>query len=76
MNILRAADIREIAKQVADEMSSRNDKLMNLQDVATMLGKKASAVRKMCDREQLPCHRHHGALYFSLKELETHLLNR
>lgn len=74
--ILRSADIKEIVRQLADEMEKRNDRLMNQQEVAGLLGKKMTAVRKMCERKQLPHHNHNGALYFSLKEIQSHLLER
>ena len=76
MNILRSADIKAIAKQVAIEMSERNDNLLNINAVAEMLGKTNTAVSKMCQRGQLPHHRHHGSVYFSQRELENYLLNK
>lgn len=76
MNILRSADIKAIAKQVAHEMNEISDKLLNVQNVAEMLGKTEGAVSKMCQRGQLPHHKHHGAIYFSQRELENYLLNK
>lgn len=76
MNILRSADIKAIAKQVAIEMSELNDTLLNISAVAEKLGKTKSAVSKMCQRGQLPHHKHHGAIYFSQRELENYLLNK
>lgn len=76
MNILRSADIKAIAKQVAVEMAELNDQLLNVANVAEMLGKTKTAVSKMCQRGQLPHHKHHGAIYFSQRELENYLLNK
>lgn len=76
MNILRSADIKAIAKQVAVELSEINDKLLNINSVAEMLGKTRNAIAKMCERDQLPYHKHHGTLYFSQRELENFLLNK
>lgn len=76
MNIIRSADIKAIAKQVAVELSEINDKLLNINSVAEMLGKTRNAIAKMCERDQLPYHKHHGTLYFSQRELENFLLNK
>lgn len=76
MNILRSADIKAIAKQVAVEMAELNDRLLNVSNVAEMLGKTKTAVSKMCQRGQLPHHKHHGAIYFSQREIENYLLNK
>ena len=76
MNILRSADIKAIAKQVAVELSELNDKLLNINNVAELLGKTLGAVAKMCQRGQLPHHKHHGSVYFSQKEIEDYLLNK
>ena len=43
MTILRSADIKAIAKQVAAEMSEQNDTLLNINVVAEMLGKTRAA---------------------------------
>lgn len=76
MAILRSADIKAIAKQVAMELTELNDKVLNINAVAEMLGKTRNAVAKMCERDQLPYHKHHGTLYFSQKEIEKFLLQK
>lgn len=76
MNVLRSADIKAIAKQVALEMTELSDKLLNIHNVAELLGKSQGAIAKMCQRGQLPHHKHHGAVYFSQRELENYLLNK
>ena len=76
MNVLRSADIKAIAKQVAHEMSELNDTLLNINTVAEMLGKTRAAISKMCERGQLPYHKHHGSLYFSQRELQNFLLEK
>lgn len=76
MTILRSADIKAIAKQVAMEMAELNDTVLNVAGVAVMLGKTKTAVAKMCERGQLPYHKHHGALYFSQREIEKFLLEK
>ena len=76
MIILRSADIKAIAKQVAIELSELNDTILNINTVAEMLGKTRAAIYKMCDRGQIPHHKHHGTLYFSQRELQKFLLEK
>ena len=38
MVVLRSADIKAIAKQVAEELAGMNDSLLNISKVAEMLG--------------------------------------
>ena len=74
MVVLRSADIKAIAKQVAEELAG--DSLLNISKVAEMLGKSKPAIYKMCQRGQLPHHKQNGSLFFSQRELENYFLNK
>lgn len=76
MVVLRSADIKAIAKQVAEEIVDMNDSLLNISKVAEMLGKTKPAIYKMCQRGQLPHHKQNGSLFFSQRELEKYFLNK
>ena len=76
MVVLRSADIKAIAKQVAEELAGMNDSLLNISKVAEMLGKSKQAIYKMCQRGQLPHHKQNGSLFFSQRELENYFLNK
>jgi predicted DNA-binding transcriptional regulator AlpA len=76
MVVLRSADIKAIAKQVAEELAGMNDSLLNISKVAEMLGKSKPAIYKMCQRGQLPHHKQNGSLFFSQRELENYFLNK
>ena len=53
-----------------------NDVVMNVKQVAEYLGLSVGAVRKRCQRKQLPCHLNAKHLYFSKLEVDAALLNR
>ena len=76
MVVLRSADIKAIAKQVAEELAGMNDSLLNISKVAEMLGKSKPAIYKMCQRGQLPHHKQNGSLFFSQRELENYFQNK
>ena len=46
--MLKSADIKAIAKQVALEMYSLNDEVLSLSDVAIKLSKSEAAIKQMC----------------------------
>ena len=52
------------------------DVVMNVKQVAEYLGLSVGAVRKRCQRKQLPCHLNAKHLYFSKLEVDAALLNR
>jgi hypothetical protein len=53
-----------------------NDNIMNLKEAAPFLGKSVGAVRKMCQRKQIPAHRVHYRWYFLKSELIIWLKNQ
>lgn len=50
--------------------------VMNVKQVAEYLGLSVDAVRKRCQRKQLPYHLNAKHLYFSKLEVDATLLNR
>lgn len=50
--MLKSADIKAIAKQVALEMYSLNDEVLSLSDVAIKSSKSEAAIKQMCYRGQ------------------------
>lgn len=72
--MLLSTEIKEIARQVAIELGKMDEKILTTDDVARLLGKTPTAIRKMCQRDRLPHHKHYGTLYFSSKELKKYLL--
>jgi len=91
-NMLKSADISAIAEAVAEKMAESvadavaeavtekmklsERKLLNVEQVADMLGKTPSAVKKMCQRKQLPAHHFHGAYYFEENEILDNILDK
>ena len=49
---------------------------MNIKQVAEYLGISEGAVRKRCQRKQLPFHRSASRLYFSRLEVDNAILDR
>lgn len=49
---------------------------MNIKQVADYLGISTDAVRKRCQRGQLPFHRSASRLYFSRMEIDDTILDR
>ena len=74
--MLKSADIKAIAKQVALEMYSLNDEVLSLSDVAIKLSKSEAAIKQMCYRGQLPFHKQHKTYYFSKNEITNFLLKK
>ena len=66
--MLKSADIKAIAKQVALEMYALNDEVLSLSNVAIKLSKSETAIKQMCYRGQLPFHIQHKTFYFSKNE--------
>ena len=61
----------KVVNDVVQRMEKHTDVVMNVKQVAEYLGLSVGAVRKRCQRKQLPCH-----LYFSKLEVDAALLNR
>lgn len=72
--VLRSADIREIAKQVAVELHKMQDEVLTLADVAKLFETTEVAVRQKCYRKQLPFSRKEGKYFFSKNEITKILL--
>ncbi|MBR5828691.1 MAG: helix-turn-helix domain-containing protein [Bacteroidaceae bacterium] len=74
--MLKSADIKAIARQVALEMYVLNDEVLSLSDVATKLNKSEAAIKQMCYRGQLPFHKQLKTYYFSKNEITNFLLKK
>lgn len=46
----------KVVKDVVQRMERHTDVVMNVKQVAEYLGLSVDAVRKRCQRKQLPCH--------------------
>ena len=57
-------------------LQRKADYVMNIKQVADYLGISTDAVRKRCQRGQLPFHRSASRLYFSRMEIDDAILNR
>ena len=74
--MLKSADIKAIAKQVALEMYALNDEVLSPSDMAIKLSKSEAAIKQMCYRGQLPFHKQHKTYYFSKNEITNFLLKK
>ena len=72
--MLKSADIKAIARQVAIEMQSLNDEVLSLSDIAIKLNKSEAAIKQMCYRSQLPYHKQHKTYYYSKNEITNFLI--
>lgn len=66
----------KVVNDVVQRMEKHTDVVMNVKQVAEYLGLSVGAVRKRCQRKQLPCHLNAKHLYFSKLEVDAALLNR
>lgn len=66
----------KVVKDVFQRMERHTDVVMNVKQVAEYLGLSVDAVRKRCQRKQLPYHLNAKHLYFSKLEVDAALLNR
>ena len=57
-------------------LQRKSDRVMNIKQVAEYLGISEGAVRKRCQRKQLPFHRSASRLYFSRLEVDNTILDR
>jgi excisionase family DNA binding protein len=66
--------------QIVDEaaliLQRKSDNVMTINQVANYLGISVGAVRKRCQRNQLPYHRNANRLYFSRMEVDDVILER
>ncbi len=66
--------------QIVDEaaliLQRKSDNVMTIKQVANYLGISVGAVRKRCQRNQLPYHRNANRLYFSRMEVDDVILER
>lgn len=66
----------KVVNEVVRRMERHADVVMNVKQVAEYLGLSVGAVRKRCQRKQLPYHLNVKHLYFSKMEVDAALLNR
>ena len=66
----------KVVDDVVRRMQCHADVVMNAEQVAHYLGLSVGAVRKRCQRKQLPYHLNAKHLYFSKMEVDAALLNR
>lgn len=66
----------KVVNEVVRRMERHTDVVMNVKQVAEYLGLSVGAVRKRCQRKQLPYHLNVKHLYFSKMEVDAALLNR
>lgn len=72
--LLTPYEIEKLAEAIVRKMGARKDTILTTKQVAERLGLTESAVRARCCRGQIPCHKRHGALYFSENELNDYYL--
>ena len=65
-----------IVDDAAILLQRKADYVMNIKQVADYLGISMDAVRKRCQRGQLPFHRSASRLYFSRMEIDDAILDR
>lgn len=66
----------KVVDEVVQRIGKHADVVMDVKQVANYLGLSVGAVRKRCQRNQLPCHRNAKHLYFSKMEVDSALLGR
>ncbi len=66
----------KMVDEVVQRIAHHADAVMDVQQVANYLNLTVGAVRKRCQRGQLPCHRNSKHLYFSKMEIDAALLDR
>lgn len=73
---IKEKDVSNIMEKATIILQRKSDQVMNVSKVAEYLGISAGAVRKRCQRHQLPFHRNANRLYFSKLEVENMILER
>ena len=66
----------QIVDEAAIILQRKSDNVMTIKQVANYLGISVGAVRKRCQRNQLPYHRNANRLYFSRMEVDDVILER
>lgn len=66
----------KVVNDVVQRMEKHADVVMNVKQLADYLGISPAAVRKRCQRNQLPYHLNAKHLYFSKQEVDATILNR
>ena len=66
----------QIVDEAAIILQRKSDNVMTIKQVANYLGISVGAVRKRCQRNQLPYHRNANRLYFSRMEIDDVILER
>ena len=69
-------EFSRIVDDAAIILQRKSDQVMNIKQVAEYLGISEGAVRKRCQRKQLPYHRSASRLYFSRLEVDNAILDR
>ena len=69
-------EFSRIVDDAAIILQRKSDRVMNIKQVAEYLGISEGAVRKRCQRKQLPFHRSASRLYFSRLEVDNAILDR
>ncbi len=69
-------EISRIVDDAAIILQRKADYVMNIKQVADYLGISEDAIRKRCQRGQLPFHRKSSRLYFSRMEIDNAILDR
>ena len=69
-------EFSRIVDDAAIILQRKSDHVMNIKQVAEYLGISEGAVRKRCQRKQLPFHRSASRLYFSRLEVDNAILDR
>ncbi len=69
-------DFSRIVDDAAIILQRKADYVMNIKQVANYLGISEDAIRKRCQRGQLPFHRKSSRLYFSRMEVDDAILGR
>ena len=69
-------EFSRIVDDAAIILQRKSDRVMNIKQVAEYLGISEGAVRKRCQRKQLPFHRSASRLYFSRLEVDNAILER
>ncbi len=69
-------ELSRIVDDAAIILQRKADYVMNIKQVANYLGISEDAIRKRCQRGQLPFHRKSSRLYFSRMEVDNAILDR
>lgn len=68
---------KEIAQELHPYLTALTGNVMDLEEARRMLGcPSTDAVRKLCERGRLPCHRFNRKYYFFDSEIKTFLMGR